>query len=124
MLTEQERESTRLLREACLIECGHECSVPGCKAPAEAHHIGGKRNSMRWHWLGWIGLCAYHHKHAKDFAPHRNEPRFLEWLGRIFPAKFRFYTANRWKVVQDREIDHAEIQRRVKRRIRYLREAA
>ena len=89
----------------------HACAVPGCKNTfiLEAHHIGGKSsNAMRFLVELRILLCEDHHKFA-EIAPHKNKPKFLEWLEVHYPDKYRLYIKLKNVIVSEREMDFKAI---------------
>lgn len=96
----------------CCAYCGASRGRIG--AGIEGHHIGGRDNITRFNPLAQIGLCDDHHKWDLEFSAHTTPKKFLKWLKKNYPAKYRFYIRTHYKILQDRDVDFDEIRRRLK----------
>ena len=63
-----------------------------------------------------ILFCEDHHKFA-EMAPHKNKPKFLEWLERHYPDKYRLYMKLRNVIVSGRDMDFKAICHNLEERV-------
>lgn len=96
----------------CCAYCGSPRGIIG--EGVEVHHIGGRDNFTRFNPLGQIALIDKYHKWDTEFSAHQTPKKFLAWLKKKYPAKYRFYIRTHYKILRDIDVDFDEIRRKLK----------